>query len=400
MRYIGHMTIAVMILSACLEPYVPEVGQYDSTLVVDGTFTDGTEDTSIVILSRSYGYTEGEPEYLSGAQVIIEDDQGNQNTLEEREPGKYYNYPEVFPGIPGRSYRVLITVPGGNQFESSWESLKPSPPIKDIFFESDIRDVDDPDKRPRKGLQIMLSTEDPENNTHFYRWEFVETYQYGLTYPPVFRVEFGKQPGEGDDMVFFIPPAEWEGTRCWKTTSSTRFYAASTENLTRDAVERYPLLFVDTQTPRLYHRFSLLIKQYAISKEYYEFLRTVEATNQTTGSLFDPIPNEVFGNIRASDGSRIPVLGYFSVAGITSTRYFIERDDIPEDFFPPYGPRCANDTTELDFRDLYGFVATGNRTLYDYLYDDFGNRIGFVITPITCASCAASGATNKQPDFW
>lgn len=397
-KCIQFILIALSVYS-CVEPYQPEVGDYDSTLVVDGIFTDG-EDTSTVLLSRSYAYTGGSPELIVGARVVVEDENGNSTEFTETEPGKYQNDPAAFTGRAGVRYRLLVNTPEGNSFESEWETLKSSPPIEDVYYEFEEREQDDPNLNPFKGIQIYLDTRDGENNTRYYRWQYEETYLYLLTYPPLLEVKFGNPPARGRDTIFEIPYDQLEGYRCWKTNTSTLLYIGTTRDFSEDIIERYPLNYVNNRTPRLYSRYSLLVRQYAISEEYYEFLRTIEATNQTTGSLFDPIPNEVFGNIHSSDGRDIPVLGYFAVAGSSVTRKFVNRDEMPMGFSPPLGPDCRVDTINYNFRDLYNEVQFANKVLVNYTYNLIGNPNGYEMTTPECARCAALGATNREPDFW
>ncbi|PHN03547.1 DUF4249 domain-containing protein [Flavilitoribacter nigricans] len=394
-----YFVLLALSVYSCVEPYEPEVGEYDSTLVVDGIFTDG-EDTSTVLLSRSYAYSGGAPELVVGATVAVEDEQGNRIEFTETSPGKYQNDPAVVSGRAGVNYRLLVITPEGNQFESDWETLKSSPPIKDVYYQYEERERDNPDLFPFKGIQLYLDTEDTENNTRFYRWEYVETYRYGLTYPPLLIPKFGNPPARGRDTIFEIPLNELEGYRCWKSVESTKIFIASTESFSQDKIEGYPLLYVNNRTPRLYLRYSLLVRQYAISEDYYEYLRTIEATNQTTGSLFDPIPNEIFGNVHSSDGRDIPVLGYFGVAGSNSKRIFINRDELPMGLNPPYGPDCSVDTLAYNLRDLYNEIRYSGKLLYNYSYDLFGNPNGYQVTTPECARCSALGATNIEPEFW
>jgi hypothetical protein len=157
---------------------------------------------------------------------------------------------------------------------------------------------------------------------------------------------------------------------------------------------------VDNSTPRLGARYSLLVKQFAISKAYYEYLRQLEEINQTTGSLFDPIPNEVIGNVHPSDGRDIPVLGYFHVAGQSSLRTFVNYLDLPPGFFTPVGPECEIDTLPLDLQVLRREIEINRMVLFDYLYSPFGAKIGFKITEPPCTSCAVNGATNERPVYW
>lgn len=399
MKTITYTILLACCLWTCVEPFEPEVGEYDSTLVVDGIFSNSDE-PSIVQLSRSFAYADNEGAPIEGAELTIEDDQGNSTSLTETRPGVYETEPTTFKGQIGRSYRLLILTPDGEDFESDWGIMKAAPPIETLRFQFEERAPDDPLRNPLPGMQFLVSTKDPENNTKFYRWEFVETYEYGLQYPAVIGVEFSDRPGTGDDEIFFVQLEDYEGFRCWKTEESTRILIASTENRTEDVIEDFPIHFVSNTTPRLYRRYSLLVKQYAVSKASYEYLRIIKETNQTTGSLFDAIPNELFGNIKSSNGKDIPVLGYFSVAGISTARTFIDREDIPLGVLVPFGPVCALDTIPLSFGSLYNQIKFNNRVLFNYEYSPFGNPINYILTKPDCAECSALEATNVEPDFW
>lgn len=382
-------------IAACIEPYEPEVGEYERTLVVDGIMTDGASPFKIQ-LSRSFPYSSEENPAIANAQVFIETEQGEKIRLAETNPGIYENDPSVFKGETGKSYRLLITTPEGNQFESDWQQLKPSPSFDlAVAYQEKLNS----NNEVELGAQINLSTADGENNTRFYRWEFEETYEYLLLYPPRIEVKFGNRPGNGLDEILDIPPSDFEGYTCWQTADSKNIMIATTENLAQDVIQDFPLHYIDARTSRLYRRYSILVKQYALSEDYFDYLKKVEEVNETTGSLFDPIPNEFFGNITSSDGRDLPVLGYFAIAGIQEKRIFIERADLPVGLAAPYGPFCASDTLSLNFKTLYQELNKGNY-LYDYNYTPFGDIIGYLVTKPSCAKCEASNASNIRPDFW
>lgn len=386
-------------LMACVEPFRPEVGSYDSSVVVDGIFTNGDKPASVK-LSRSFGIDEKEGSPIVGAQVVIEDDTGKSTILAETQPGVYQTDPKIYKGQIGRRYRLLVSIAGEQELQSTWEELKVSPPVESIDYQFEERIPDDPQAPPILGMQLLLSTNNPENNTHFYRWEFDETYEYAIRYPSEIRVEFGARPGRGQDEVIPIEPDEYEGFTCWKTEHSTRILIASSENQIENIIKDFPIHFVDNSTSRLYRRYSLLVKQYAISKDYYNYLAALKETNQTTGGLFDPIPNELFGNLKSTRNEDIPVLGYFSVAGLSKKRIFVNREDIPLGIFTPSGPKCVLDTLPLNFRTLYDELQLHQTELFDYLYAPFGIPIGFIVANPECVKCSTLEATNREPEYW
>jgi len=389
--------IFLLCITACIEPYEPEVGDYESTLVVDGIITNGSAPFQVK-LSRSFLYTDNLPLPISDAEVFIETEQGEKKILIETNPGTYENDPANFRGEVGKSYRLLISTPEGNQFESDWQQLKASPSLDLVV---DYQEKLNSNGEPKLGAQINLNTADAENNTRFYQWEFVETYEYLLISPPRIAVTFisRNRIDEITDIPYNSP--DFEGFTCWKTEESRNILIGSTAELTEDVIQNYPLHFVDNSTYRLYRRYSFLVKQYALNEDYFEYLKKVEAVNETTGSLFDPIPNEIFGNINSSDGRDLPVLGYFTAAGIKEKRIFINRGDLPDGLRATFGPVCQNDTLDLNTRTLYDKVNRGNQILYDYNYSLLGGVIiGYIITEPPCASCAATEASNVRPDFW
>ena len=399
MKIFWYIFPFLLALVACVEPYEPEATEYDSTLVVDGLITNEASPFTIR-LTQSFPYSETVGVPIEQAQVTIEEENGGRTLLAETAAGVYQNNPAIFQGQIGTSYRLLITLADGKRFESGWELMKAAPEIERLHFAMEERATSDPDGKVKIGPQIYLNTKGVENKTLYYRWEYVETYEFRLLHPPGIKVEFGEGLGGGDDEILSIPFNEFEGNKCWKTAFSTNLLIATSENLSQDVIKDFPLLFIDNSSSRLHTRYSILVKQYAINQDYYEYLKKLEGINETTGSLFDPIPNEIFGNIKSVDGQDIPVLGYFSAAGASEKRLFINRTELPLGLDIPFGPRCFNDTIQEEFQPLYSKTRSGNLVLYDYHLSLFGDILGYLLTEPPCTSCIANEATNVKPDFW
>ena len=384
-------------ISSCVEPFEPEVVEYDSILVVDGFFTND-DSPSRVYLSTSFAFSEEKGEPIENAQVIIEEQDGDRAELDEVEPGTYQTDPSLFKGLIGKSYRLLIKASNGNDFFTDWQLMKASPPIENIRYDFVDVPTDDPFSPFTKVAQFFISTNDPEGSTLYYLWEWEETYVYSLRYPIFIVADFQGAPGGGDDRIIELHGQEFAGFLCYKMESSKEIIVATTENLTRDAVIDMPLRSIDNNSSKLSSRYSLLAKQYAISEEYFKFLKILEETNETTGGLFDAIPNEVFGNVKSMNGN-IPVLGYFGVGGVEKSRIFVDRSDIPDTFGAPRGPNCPVDTIDLSFPVLFGRLQ-GGLTLFNYNRSLFGTILGYLLTEPECSECSALDATNQEPDFW
>ena len=92
----------------------------------------------------------------------------------------------------------------------------------------------------------------------------------------------------------------------------------------------------------------LLIKQYSISEETFRFYEQLKATTEELGTLFDPIPTEVIGNVRNTGNPDETVLGFFSADGYDSQRIFIDKAELNSVFVPDGFQACLTDTLFTD----------------------------------------------------
>jgi hypothetical protein len=130
--------------------------------------------------------------------------------------------------------------------------------------------------------------------------------------------------------------------------------------------------------------------------------------------LFDPLPGSLTGNIKNLSDPSAPVLGYFLVSGASEKRIFIDRSELPTDYYPTSGFDCnqhmlpvldtfPNNNFRLDpFID--SLMTEGYRIYYQV------NNISGTINNLPdtnllyfakpfCFNCTVNG-TNKVPDFW
>jgi hypothetical protein len=111
---------------------------------------------------------------------------------------------------------------------------------------------------------------------------------------------------------------------CWQTLESKDIKLGSTIKLSADIIKEVPVNVIDIATNKLYFGYSILVKQYALSREAFEYWTDLAKTTQGTGSLFDPQPSQVTGNIRNKANNKELVFGYFSAAVEQKQRIFIK----------------------------------------------------------------------------
>ena len=391
-----NILILIMLLTlfsqGCREPFNVEVPSGNSLLVVDAMITD-QPGPYMVKLSRSSALNSTDFPAESGAVVTLESTSGEEEVLEEAMDGYYFTSENGIKGIIGEQYRLSIQTGDQVTYQSDWELLKRTPAIDSVYFiyqEQDSRDG------LLQGMQTFVDTHDPANDTRYYRYEWVESWQYRVPYSTPFEYL-------GNDNVKLIEEKE----TCWIEEPSSSINVTTTIQNQTDKVSRHPILFVTTQTPRLRIRYSLLLKQYALDEDEYFFWKNLKETVNEGGTLFDRQPQSITGNLHRIDSSE-PVLGYFSASAISTERIFIDRRlHIPENVRVDASllTQCMSDTFVVDKfgnpdpdAEVFGLINRG--LVFHDFWRDFVAITGYIITTVPCSDCTYHGGTTEKPNYW
>lgn len=357
-------------VGACLDPFsAPRRNSNAQFLVVDGTFNPN--DTTEIRLSRTVnlGATE-QPPREGGALIQIENQAGQRVSLREVEFGRYI----LPPGqITGTRMRLLIATANGTRYESDFEDVLNTPPVESLTYQYS----------PLEGLDYLLTTQAESNSATFFKWQFEETWVYTAAYESVLRFVDGRI--EARDEINYV---------CWKTERSNTILVGSTTGKTNGTIANEKMLSIRARNEKLRFKHSLRVRQQAISRAAFEYWDQLAKNSQNLGSLFDPIPSELPGNIRCVTNPDEPVLGYFSAAQMTDKRAFFDANSEPTR--PPADTPFAN--CRLDtVRDLRVF----NPKIYEIVTAlPFQIGPGYTYTLDVCIDCRFRGGTTKKPPFW
>jgi hypothetical protein len=385
MRTVKILTLSIGLLLSCVDPYNPPQGeQENSYLVVDG-YVDLGQGSSTIVLSRTINL--GEPNEIipqTGAQVSIRFEDGASYNLLEIEAGKYYT--DGLSVSENDRCRLFIRSNGIN-YESDVVSAKATPEIDSVTYSAD-----------ETGVQIQVTTHDPGNNTWYYQWQYEETARYHAEFRSAY---YWTGPGDFD---ISLRTAENDIYRCWKTIPSTTILVGTSANLSEDVIYKFPLTFLSATSWKHEYRYSILVKQFAIDKELYNYLVQLKKNTEQLGTLFDPQPSEVRGNIKCIDDSSIPVLGYFSMRSVREKRIYIARSELP-----PYNEII--DGYEHCFFNAFDTLMIGDpeidvmqfRTslLVNGILSPFGSIVGYTTQAPSCIDCRiVRDGTTQKPEWW
>jgi len=253
--------------------------------------------------------------------------------------------------------------------------MRETPPIDKVGF--------DYEKRPWAGVdgvQIYVNTHDTENKTHYYRWEWDETWIFYVPYNSDIYWDNGVIRDRTEDIY-----------TCWKYGSSSSIDIFSTKSLNEDRVEKFPLYFVSNETDRIRTKYSINVKQYSLSESSYNYWKELQKGTENLGTLFDPQPSTLVGNIHNTTDDKEVVIGYFDAATVQEQRIFINRSDLPDSGFPNYYAMCTDSIVQ------YGAIP--QMMLYGYMLINYEFMIGYHMSYPSCIDCTLAG-TNIKPDFW
>lgn len=393
----SYIAILLLALSSCVETFSPNLRESarELTLVVDGRITTEMGPYAIRLSSSVPINSSLIPTPESGALVTIEEENGVTVTLTETRNGFYESNPSELQGQVGKRYRLSIRLIDGLAYQSSWEQIYPSPEIGRFWHEPALIESQNGDF---PGAQLFVDTEGVVSESEFFRWEILETWEYEA---PLVSDSIYLRGG-----IVLPKPAEDIHKVCWKQSRPGSIMIKSVTDLSKTSIIKHPLLFVSADSARFNRRYSVLLRQFAIGLNEFDFWRNLENTNENLGSIYDKQPFEVVGNVKSTAGDGLPVLGYFSAYDVREERIYISRTDFPTSFLPePEFSDCnifvhrlgIMETIEQLEQKMLDLVATGVRVFYE-LPD--ASRTVYHMTNQVCGDCEAYGGTTVKPIFW
>ena len=361
---------------ACKTRYTPPVLSTNKNyLVIDGFIVPGN-DSTVILLSRATNVTDTViPHPETGAHIQVVGESNDAHELVEERPGRY-----ISTGLnlnSSQQYKLTIATTNGQQYQSDFVPVKQSPGIDSVSWNRDTAG----------NVQVYADTHDPAGNAQYYKWDYIETWQYRSSYNSFF---------DWQNNQLVLRTAEEHVYDCYKNNFSPGVNIATTK-LKADVVYRQPVVQVVKGTQKISVKYSVLVKQYVLTKEAYLFWESVKNATEQQGSIFDLQPSQLQSNIHCDNDPAQVVIGFVSASSRQQKRLFISLDDVPDWGYLPYytGFECTGKSVLPSEMPAY-FPPVG-----PYFWTVVGSNMGrLVIEKITCVDCRENGGTNVKPLFW
>ena len=390
MKSIAAILLLYFVVVACVEPFEPEIPNFERFLVVEGQISD-EKAASEIRLSRSRAINSEEVIPERSATVTLSGAEGELYHFAEIAAGKYQS-PDTFRGGIGKSYTLNIETNDGATYRSFPLIVKKCPPIDSVYFESESRITDEGEVL--SGIAILVDTHDPASAGRNYRWEWEEAWEVKVPYPSSYV-------WQDDTTTMNTPTCGWPTPRdhkiglCYNTGLSNHILIESTARRVEDIVNHFELTYVSTDGYRLNSLYSINVQQRVMDDKEYKYWSEVKKLSETLGTVFDPQPYYIQGNIYNVNDPDEPVLGYVGASSVATKRIFITREHTRDLNFPFNG--CIDELIAVNYClvDIYFGQGYLIAALPDY---HPANEYVFM-APGRCSDCREDGSIEK-PEFW
>jgi hypothetical protein len=352
----------------------PETGY----LVIEGVISPGPDSTQIT-LSRTNKTNSSTRQMEKGARVQVEGEDNSVQLLAESFDGIYTSVVNINAAT---QYRLRVKTVAGKEYLSSYVPVKITPPIDSISWQRD-----------NGGVRLHFNTHDPQNDTRYYRWDYKETWEFHSAFRSFLKYGDGTNTIGFKDSVRFL----YDSTvyKCWRSASSNNIILGSSAKLSSDVISKEPFLFIPGADRRLSVLYSIYVRQYGLTKEAYEFLEKMKKNTEGTGSIFDPQPSQLNGNITCVTNPGEVVIGFVSICSVEDKRLFIRNSEVPGWNYRTncFEARVRNNPDSIDVVRGAGLVPTDALETFNNFIVYFG------VSERDCVECTRTG-TNVRPSFW
>jgi hypothetical protein len=384
LKYIFVISFLTIIVSDCKEVYnPPSVKNNPFFLVIDGIVVSGNDSTNIT-LSRTKSLTDSAPTVKElGAKVFVSGESGVAYPFMELGNGQYATNQLLLNTT--EQYQLKIITSDGNEFHSELSKVLTSPFIDSVYWIQDS-----------SGVQIYLDTHDPTNNTRYYRWENVESWEYHSAYN-----SFLEYVNENNIIARNLTRQIF---RCYQTQLLPNIEVTNTTRLSSDIVYKYKVIDIATGTEKLSFEYSDLIKQYAISADAFTFWTNLKKNTEQLGTLFDLQPFTELGNMQCVNNPAVKCIGFISFSTVQKRRVFINKNEITNwNYYPYYDipDPCIELSVYPELIAQY-FLPPGGPYGYSMIGQglDSSHSTVYLFSSNICVDCRVHGGSTIKPAFW
>lgn len=361
---IPRMLMLFLTVTACVDPIQFDAPPPGDVIIVDGSITDDPGPYVINII-RGVGLDADSTvkSLVTGAKIVLHSDKGESEAYTEVAAGKYETG-GLIRGTVGSSYHITLEMPGGGTFKSQPEKILPSGRVTNIRYQYEARLIRKPTGDiPADVLNIFADADNAgASESSFVRWRFRGTYKTGTnpqlhqtwlqgccTYPTPWPCSgYEVEPGPGGGSVL-VKKRDCTCCTCYVKDYESSPHLSDNEAVSDGQFRNMKISEVPINRSTFFEKYRVEIEQMTISKNAFDFFKTIRTQKDGVSNLFQPPPGQLRGNIDAVNAN-YKIVGVFWAASINRNAIYITENDLPyrlpEDIKPyPCTDLFANSTT-------------------------------------------------------
>jgi hypothetical protein len=307
---------------SCIVEYPFESQDPGRLLTVEGRITTQLKKHQIR-LSRASQYGPdfnglNRPESL--ATVLIRDDLGKTILLEEISPG-VYETPDFVSAEIGRSYNLEIITFIGRRYISLPETIVPVPKIDSLSYRS-VRTETTNRLLSDVGVQVIAHFRDPGDEKNYYYWAGNESTYVLVTQPedftnPIIHPTCPRCPNPKPCCKI-----------CFRKDQPVANIYTSNDSEFNGLYQSRIIAYISDDGLRFLDTYRYEGSNLSINERGHRFLKLVDQQISLTGSVFDPPPANIRGNVFSLDDDNETVLGYFFASDEQPLQAYIKRENL------------------------------------------------------------------------
>ncbi len=332
--------VPFLLVLGCIDPVDLDFNTDNSFVVIDGFITDQFG-PHLIAITRTEPFINDDlnvPKPIRNAVVKVLDEFGNEELLTEGNDG-FYRTSTAFRGAVGESYTLQVEL-GGNTYRSTPQTILEPSTLDSLYYETSTRttftDLGNEFIQDIVNLYVDLS---------FSSSDVFSALSWNGTFQWVAQLNAA------------------QGVQCYVNEFDNGF-STIIDPADFGISQKEVLVDFLVNGDRFVERYSFNALIYTFGKDAYDYLNKVNDQSNSTGSVFDPLPFQINGNI-SNVSSDETVLGFFGAYSVDSRRVFFSNGDLQ---FPIIS--CTGGT-------------------------------GLGAPPPACLDCTAfPGAFTNRPTFW
>lgn len=389
--YLGCLCISAGLMS-CVEEIELKTENFESLIVIEANITNEMKPQEVHI-SRTFRFEEDEPVRVSNASVLLRADGQEFVDFMETAPGKYVST-FAFAAQADVEYSLEVQTQDGDQYLSETSTLNGTADIESITAEPSEDSFGNP------GISVLVNSSSNSESGNYFKYDYAETYKI---IAPFWRSDDLFPEEDEDSCDFTIELREQEERICYNTISSIDIILANSLGLPQGQLNDFEVRFIDINNTIIAHRYSMLLKQYVIPKDAYNYFEKRRELSSSDNLFSQTQPGFLEGNITAVEApDEERVIGIFYVSSVTEKRFFFSWTDLFPNEEPPEIP-CgvfAPPLFKMSGGCLLKESVVANTVRYWGQNQDQGMNEGpYDVVTRECGDCTARGS-NIVPDFW